>query len=250
ENLEGIECLLESQLTEPVEITATIYETDDPSTGPDGADLLTTVKGTVPPKAESFVLFAPEKPLKLTKSHVWIVLPPQNDVYWLLRDKATDSKGGRAWQGWKFVQSQQYAIVTRPLLHHALDTAPEQVIDGVSRPVDDCVHGWISSPDEKLPQSLQLDFEEPVSAKEIRLTFDTDLTPSRVYLAPMPRQLVKSYVVEGYDGKTWKTLAEETENKLRLRIHPFEEQKLSAVRVTVRETWGDASARIFEVRLY
>ena len=188
--------------------------------------------------------------LKLTKSHVWIVLPPQDDVYWLLRDKATDSKGGRAWQGWKFVQSQQYAIVTRPLLHHALDTAPEQVIDGVSRPVDDCVHGWISSPDEKLPQSLQLDFEEPVSAKEIRLTFDTDLTPSRVYLAPMPRQLVKSYVVEGYDGKTWKTLAEETENKLRLRIHPFDEQKLSAVRVTVRETWGDASARIFEVRLY
>ena len=250
ENLEGIECLLESQLAEPVEITATIYETDDPSTGPDGADLLATVKGSVPPKAESFVLFAPEKPLKLTKSHVWIVLPPQDDVYWLLRDKATDSKGGRAWQGWKFVQSQQYAIVTRPLLHHALDTAPEQVIDGVSRPVDDCVHGWISSPDEKLPQSLKLDFEEPVSAKEIRLTFDTDLTPSRVYLAPMPRQLVKSYVVEGYDGKTWKTLAEETENKLRLRIHPFDEQKLSAVRVTVRETWGDASARIFEVRLY
>ena len=178
------------------------------------------------------------------------MLPKQNDVYWLLRDKATDSKGGRAWEGWKFVQSQQYAIVTRPTLRHALDSSPEQVIDGVSRPIGDSVHGWISSPDEKLPQSLQLDWQEPVMAHEIRLTFDTDLTPSRVYLSPMPRQLVKSYIVEGYDGTAWKTLVDEQENKLRLRVHRFDEQKLKAIRIIVRETWGDSSARIFEVRVY
>ena len=250
DTLEGIECLLESQLTEPVELTAKVYETDDPSSTPDGAELIATVKGIVPPKAESFVLFGFEKPLKLTKSHIWIVLPKQNDVYWLLRDKATDSKGGRAWEGWKFVQSQQYAIVTQPTLRHALDSGPEQVIDGVSRPVGDSVHGWISSPDEKLPQSLQLDWQEPVTAHEIRLTFDTDLTPSRVYLSPMPRQLVKSYIVEGYDGTAWKTLVDEKENKLRLRVHHFDKQELKTIRVIVRETWGDSSARIFEVRVY
>jgi len=61
---------------------------------------------------------------------------------------------------------------------------------------------------------------------------------------------VKSYIVEGYDGKSWKTLAEETENKLRLRVHPFAEKIVKSIRVTVRETWGDSSARIFEVRVY
>ena len=66
----------------------------------------------------------------------------------------------------------------------------------------------------------------------------------------MPKSLAKSYKVEGLVDGAWRTLAEESENFLRHRVHPFPAVEMSALRVTVTETWGDPSARIFEVRLY
>ena len=82
----------------------------------------------------------------------------------------------------------------------------------------------------------------------VALVFDSDLTPLRA--APHPKQLVRAYTVEGCVDGTWKPLATESENVLRHRIHAFETATLSALRVTVTETWGDPSARIFEIRVY
>ena len=42
----------------------------------------------------------------------------------------------------------------------------------------------------------------------------------------------------------------EGDNGLRHRIHRFKACRLESVRVTVTATWGDPSARIFEVRVY
>ena len=66
----------------------------------------------------------------------------------------------------------------------------------------------------------------------------------------MPKRLAKAYRVEGLAGGTWRTLAEEQENFLRHRVHPFPEMEITALRVTVEATWGDPSARLFEVRVY
>ena len=118
----------------------------------------------------------------------------------------------------------------------------------MARPVGDCTHGWISDSEEDLPQSIRLDFSQPVTARQVRLTFDTDLTPTRVAL--YPEQLVKAYTVEGFDGKKWIPLASEQKNDLRLRVHDFDAVRISALRVIVTETWGDPCARIFEVRVY
>ena len=79
--------------------------------------------------------------------------------------------------------------------------------------------------------------------------FDSDLTPKRVK-ERMPGRLVKSYAVEILvDGK-WRMVVEEDENFLRYRIHAFPEAEIAALRVTVTETWGDPSARLFEIRVY
>ena len=83
----------------------------------------------------------------------------------------------------------------------------------------------------------------------MRLTFDTDLTPMRVK-ERMPKCLAKAYRVEGLAGGTWRTLAEEQENFLRHRVHSFPEMEITALRVSVAATWGDPSARLFEVRVY
>ena len=131
----------------------------------------------------------------------------------------------------------------------AMDTSPECVLDGVARPVDGCVHGWVSSSSSPLPQALTLTFEKPVSVGEVRLAFDSDLTPMRVK-GRMPPKLVKTYVLEGLVDGRWVPLAEERENFLRHRVHRFPARTVTALRITVKSTWGDPSARIFEVRAY
>ena len=88
-----------------------------------------------------------------------------------------------------------------------------------------------------------------MTVQEVRLAVDTDLTPKRVP-RPYPPQLAKAYRVEGFADGAWRTLAEEGDNRLRHRIHSFEACRLTALRVTVTETWGDSSARIFEIRAY
>ena len=187
------------------------------------------------------------------RQYVWLEIGKTKGVSWLVRNRPIGPDDGRAWKAgkeWTIVKGEQYAFVATPQVRQAFDSRPEYVVDGVSRPEDTCSHGWVSDPAQPLPQTLRLDFPKPVTAQEVRLTFDTDLTPSRVALNPYPSVLAKSYEVEGFDGKAWRTLASEKENGLRHRVHRFKACSLSAIRVTVTETWGDPSARIFEIRVY
>ena len=142
------------------------------------------------------------------------------------------------------------AKVTATSFDKELHATPEGVVDGVSRPVGDVYHGWASDRDQPLPQSLRLDFDSPKTVSEVRITFDSDLTPNRTPIKPYPKTLAKAYCVEGFDGKTWQTLAEETDNHLRHRIYRFAPCRLEAVRITIKETWGFRCARICEVRCY
>ena len=68
--------------------------------------------------------------------------------------------------------------------------------------------------------------------------------------AAMPAQLVKSYAVEGRSGGKWEEIVSETENWRRLAMHWFESREIDALRIVCKETWGDRSAQIFEVRVY
>ena len=128
------------------------------------------------------------------------------------------------------------------------DTRPDYVIDGVARQVGDCVHGWVSGPAAKLPQAITLEFDAPRTVREVRLTFDSDLTP--IHPVARPPTLAKAYRVEGLDDSGWTLLAREPHNGLRHRVHGFAPRTIRAIRVTVDETWGDPSARIFEIRAY
>ena len=127
---------------------------------------------------------------------------------------------------------------------------PECVIDGFSRNVDGKAHCWVSDPEQGFPQTLTLEFAKPVSAHEVRITFDPDLYTRHTRGNPLPRTLVKAYAVEAFDGKDWTPLASERNNILRHCIHGFEEQKMSALRIRIDETWGEPSARVYEVRVY
>ena len=142
------------------------------------------------------------------------------------------------------------AKVTATSYDKELGALPEGVIDGISRQEGKVYHGWASDRNASLPQTIRLDFAKPSTVREVRLTFDTDLTPWHPQINPYPKKLVKSYRLEGFDGKDWRVLADVKENPLRHRIHRFAPCRLEAIRVTVTETWGFSCARIFEVRCY
>ena len=107
---------------------------------------------------------------------------------------------------------------------------------------------------------MTLKLPEEKSLREIRLTFDTDLSheimPSIVrevrerQVKGMPHELVKDYRISLYSQgkKVWeKTILD---NVQRLNIHPLEDIKCGQVEVTVLETHGLERARIYEVRIY
>ena len=83
----------------------------------------------------------------------------------------------------------------------------------------------------------------------MRIAFDPDLTTPHPK-GPQPGVLARNYFVELKTDEGWRTVVEEYDNYLGFRIHRFPAQTVRAVRVTVTATWGDPSARIFEIRVY
>ena len=111
---------------------------------------------------------------------------------------------------------------------------------------------WVSDPSAALPQTVTVTLAKPARVSELRVVFDSDF-----YVQPkwvhhnVPKTLAKAYAVEvSADGKTWETVADVTDNRRRLAIHRFARREIAAIRVTVSSTYGDPSARIFEIMAY
>ena len=134
------------------------------------------------------------------------------------------------------------------------------VINGVSRSVGDKTNFWESAPLGKEGETLTLKLPEEKPVREIRITFDTDLSheimPSIVrtvrerQVKGMPHELVKDYKVSLYSQgeKVWEKTVRD--NVQRLNIHPMEDVGCDEVQITVLETHGLERARIYEVRIY
>ena len=185
--------------------------------------------------------------------YIWVQLLTAKNVVWHLADKSRGAYPYRAWcnKGWILVPAESYALVPDGGLKNAVKNIPNPscVIDGVSRIVGNEWHCWISDPVKRLPQTLTMDFKKSIKAEEIRITFDSELNTRHARGKPLPPKLVKAYAVEVYDGESWIPLVTEKRNILRHRIHKFPARSFSALRIRVDETWGDSSARIFEVRV-
>lgn len=126
---------------------------------------------------------------------------------------------------------------------------PENVIDGIGRPVGLDSHAWVSAPGAKLPQWIRLDFPETVEAREVRIAFDSDLE-FHCWMRRLGGELARSYLVEtSEDGEAWLPLVDERDNGFRFRVHRFAPRKIRALRLTVRGTWGLDEANVFSIRI-
>ncbi|MBR0066575.1 MAG: FAD-dependent oxidoreductase, partial [Kiritimatiellae bacterium] len=236
-----------------VELTAKVYLTDDAAWRPKG-EPAAVLKAIVLDGRDGLVrFFNPTKPIALNARFVWVELVPAPGIAWYLREGTTGHSDLRAYCGvdngkWTPVGGEEYAFVTEPALERDLGSSAVAVTDGMARSEDGIYHGWISDSSKELPQWVRLDFPSTVSVGEVRIAFDPDFATVRA--SPRPRSLVKSYVVEGLTGGKWIRLGGDSANQLRHRVHHFLPVSLEALRVTVNETWGDPSARIFEIRAY
>ena len=257
ESLGAFECLLGSSEKEPVEVVAHVYSGAVPPTGrsPSMESLalkkVGEARGTATSGWKKWVRFVPTAPITLDGPYVWVQLRTAKGVKWFMTDHGLEAMAHRGWgdSKWSLIPNIRYVVVPEDGFKFLVDAKPEYVTDGVSRQQGDATHCWTSDPEQSFPQTLTLEFPRPASACEVRLTFDSDLNPLHPVGNPLPPALVKTYAVEGFDGTSWMTIAEVARNDRRHRVHGFEPRVVKAVRLRVDATWGDPSARVFEVRV-
>ena len=248
----AFECMLESTSDRPVGVRADVFSAADISGEKDTMKLVGTAEAVVPEGHRGPVRFEPEEDICVAGPYVWVRLSAAEQVWWRMMGDGRECGLARSFgkDGFETVEKGRgFSFTPESGDRKPIETKPEYVIDGVSRQVDSCTHCWISDPNLVLPQSLTLTLPSSVIVSEIRLTFDSDLNP--LHPAAHPSTLVRSYIVEGEaESGARVLLADVSENIQRHRVHAFRAQAVKAVMVTVRSTWGDPSARVFEVRLY
>ncbi|MHC4674230.1 MAG: FAD-dependent oxidoreductase [Planctomycetota bacterium] len=134
------------------------------------------------------------------------------------------------------------------------------IINGIHRGVYKQSNRWISDPQQKLPQWIELRFRQPARLREVHLTFDTGLNRpltltnnnrfnTRMTRGPQP-ETVKDYELQAVSGNNINSIAKVKGNYQRKRIHGFDPLMVDGIRIVIQATNGDASARLFEVRAY
>ncbi len=116
---------------------------------------------------------------------------------------------------------------------------------------EDLPNLWKSDPSQALPQSCTLQWPDEVEFNGVQLLFDTNLTTPAGSRAPLesPAECVRHFRLFAQIGDGERLILEEKENSHRLYRAHFETVRARALRLEVVSTWGDASARIFEMRV-
>jgi hypothetical protein len=108
----------------------------------------------------------------------------------------------------------------------------------------------MSDPKAGLPQSVEMEWDEPIQFNCVEIVFDTNMN-RRVRL-PLYRypECVKDYSLEFNQGGVWKELLREEDNYQRRRVHRFDTVHSNRLRLQVLATNGVPNARVYEIRVY
>lgn len=143
---------------------------------------------------------------------------------------------------------------------HITGYEPENVISGVTRGLGEASHAW-HAPLTGQDAWLSLGFDSPKSISQVRLTFDPDLnieimisqTKRRLdgMVKGMPPALVKDFTLRLLKGDETVFTQTVTDNCRRLAVLDMPASlEADRVLVEIHATYGDAVAKVFEVRIY
>ena len=125
--------------------------------------------------------------------------------------------------------------------------APGNVVNGMTRG-GNWSNAWISNPTDPLPRNLTLEFENPEQVDAVELIFDTN--PRIGIKEGVAPECIRDYQISALVDGAWQETVEVSGNYFRRRRHSFPAVSASALRLTVSSTNGDASARVYEFRIF
>jgi hypothetical protein len=188
------------------------------------------------------------------ESFYWVYVDAQPGVFW--RDAAEIPMGCVAAWGVEF--QREYYFYGKRRFARALRLTPESrpfepqnAIGSPGRP-QAWVNAWISNPEVAFPQALTLEWPARVRFNQVELLFDSNLNREYRYIEPLtvPPELVRDYEIQAWIEGQWQSLAQETGNRMRRRLHTFGTVDSTGLRVVIGATNGDPSARICGIRVY
>ncbi|VGO18721.1 hypothetical protein SCARR_00774 [Pontiella sulfatireligans] len=143
---------------------------------------------------------------------------------------------------------------------HASSTSSGDVnllVDGVPRDEHGEIHHWAS---DGLSAEVAFEWDAPVPLSSVMVKCDTNVnknimmlkTPRETesYTSTVPKEMLKAIELEACVNGEWIKLGELDNNRTRLIKFRFEKVEASAVRIRLKETYGAANAKLFEVRCY
>jgi len=129
--------------------------------------------------------------------------------------------------------------------------------NGWSRDIDGKTHHWQSM---GLPANVQMEWEQSVSISHIEIKCDTnvkrnimmrkDSRNDELFYNAVPPELMKSLTLEARVRGKWQTLSSISDNRKRLIKFSFDTVNTTAIRVSLKETYGAKNAKLFEIRAY
>lgn len=129
--------------------------------------------------------------------------------------------------------------------------------NGMSRDIDGKVNHWQS---DGLPAEVQMEWENPISISKVELKCDTnvkrnimmrkDSRNDELFGNSVPKEMLKSLILEGRSKGKWIVLGQVDENRARLIKFKFKATDVTAIRVRMNETYGHNNVKLFEIRAY
>ncbi|OPA75104.1 pyridine nucleotide-disulfide oxidoreductase [Paenibacillus selenitireducens] len=157
------------------------------------------------------------------------------------------------WSGHSFVRKPFCFRLCSPTLALAADKAT----DGYTRPYGG-PHMWSSQAMEPgTPEWLELSWQEPLQIRCVHITFNDDVNEDLINLHhhrttfEVIPELAKDYQVQAWVKGEWITVAKESGNHTRKKIHKLEAPiRTEKLRIVISSTNGSMRAEIVEVRCY
>lgn len=129
--------------------------------------------------------------------------------------------------------------------------------NGWSRDIDGKTNHWQS---DGLPAEVQMEWEKPVPLSKVEIKCDTNLKKrilmrkdsavSEKATNTVPVELLKSLELEARVQGKWRKVGSLENNQRRLIKFRFDQLKTTAIRITMKETYGAANVKLFEIRSY